>query len=150
MKSRWKSYVKLSRENRCSYQGVVIGSAIYRGKWLPEALDFVQKNRDILRQVPVAYFLVCMSLSRPTEENRAKVLSYMDPILKAVPEIKPVGIGTFAGALDYSNLSLINKTILKSKGTPEGDFRDWNSIRAWAREPIYAKFIRSEPEIWEA
>ena len=132
--------------NVSSFQGVVIGSAIYRGKWLPEALDFVQKNKDILRQVPVAYFLVCMSLSHPTEENRAKVSSYMDPILKAVPEIRPVGIGTFAGALDYNNLSWINKKILQSKGTPEGDFRDWNAIRTWAREPVYAKFIRSEPK----
>jgi len=132
--------------NLSSYQGVVIGSAIYMGKWMPEAIDFVKKNRDIMRQVPVAYFLVCMSLSHPTEENRAKVSSYMDPILKAVPEIRPVGIGTFAGALDYNNLSWINKKTLKSKGTPEGDFRDWNAIRTWAREPVYAKFIRSEPE----
>ena len=123
------------------YQGVVIGSAIYMGKWMSEAADFVKKNRDILRQVPVAYFLVCMTLSQPTEKNRAEVLSYMDPILKAVPEIKPVGIGTFAGAMDYSNLSWLNKKILKSKGTPEGDFRDWNAIRAWAREPVYAKFV---------
>jgi menaquinone-dependent protoporphyrinogen oxidase len=128
--------------NVSSYQGVVIGSAIYRGKWLPEAVDFVEKNRDVLRQVPVAYFLVCMTLSRPTEENRAQVLSYMDPILKVVPEIKPVGIGTFAGALDYSNLSWINKKILESKGSPEGDFRDWNAIRTWAREPVYAKLAR--------
>jgi menaquinone-dependent protoporphyrinogen oxidase len=125
-----------------SYQGVVIGSAIYRGQWMSEAADFVKKNRDILRSVPVAYFLVCMTLSRPTEKKRAEVLSYMDPILKAVPEIRPVNIGTFAGALDYNNLSWINKKILKSKGTPEGDFRDWNSIRAWARERVYAKFVR--------
>ena len=128
--------------NLSSYQGVVIGSAIYMGKWLSEATDFVKENREILRQVPVAYFLVCMTLSRPTEENRAKALSYMDLILKAVPEIKPVGIGAFAGAMNYDNPSWINKKILKSKGTPEGDFRDWNVIRAWAREPIYAKLVR--------
>jgi menaquinone-dependent protoporphyrinogen oxidase len=82
------------------------------------------------------------TLSRPTEKNRAEVLSYMDPILKAVPEIRPVGIGTFAGALDYNNLSWFTKKIMKSKGSPEGDFRDWNAIRAWAREPVYAKFVR--------
>jgi len=128
--------------NVSSYQGVVIGSAIYRGQWLSEAVDFVQNNRDILRQVPVAYFLVCMTLSHPTEANRTEVLSYMDPILKAVPEIRPVGIGTFAGAMDYNNLSWLNKKILKSKGTPEGDFRDWNAIRTWAREPVYTKFVR--------
>jgi menaquinone-dependent protoporphyrinogen oxidase len=66
----------------------------------------------------------------------------MDPILTAVPEIKPVAIGTFAGAMDYSNLSWLNQKILKSKGAPEGDFRDWNAIRAWAREPVWAKFAR--------
>ena len=125
-----------------SYQGVVIGSAIYMGKWMSEAIDFVNKNQDILRHMPVAYFLVCMTLSQPTEEKRAQVLAYMDHILKTVPKIKPVGIGTFAGALDYNNLSWLNKKILRSKGTPEGDFRDWNAIRSWAREPVYAKFVR--------
>jgi menaquinone-dependent protoporphyrinogen oxidase len=125
-----------------SYQAVVIGSAIYMGKWMSEAADFVKTNKDILRQVPVAYFLACMTLSHPTVEKRAKVLSYMDPIIKAVPEIKPVGIGTFAGALDYSNLSWLNKKILKSKETPEGDFRDWNAIRAWALDPVWTKLAR--------
>jgi menaquinone-dependent protoporphyrinogen IX oxidase len=66
----------------------------------------------------------------------------MDPILKAVPEIKPVSMGTFAGAMNYNNFSWINKKILKSKGTPEGDFRDWNNIRAWAWEPVYTKLVR--------
>jgi menaquinone-dependent protoporphyrinogen oxidase len=129
--------------NVSSYQGVIIGSAIYRGMWMPEAVDFVKKNRDILSQVPVAYFLVCMTLARPTDEKkRAEVLSYMDPILKAVPEVKPISIGTFAGALHYDNLSWLNKKILKSKGSQEGDFRDWNAIRTWAGEPVYAKFVR--------
>jgi menaquinone-dependent protoporphyrinogen oxidase len=124
-----------------SYQGVVIGSAIYRGQWLSEAVDFIKNNREILRQLPVTYFLVCMTLSQPTEEKRAEASAYMDPVLKAVPEIRPVGIGTFAGALDYSNLSWPYKMILKSKGSPEGDFRDWNAIRDWARESVLAKFI---------
>jgi len=128
--------------NISSYQAVVIGSAIYMGKWMPEAVNFVEKHKDILRQVPVAYFLACMTLSHPTDEKRGKVLSYMDPIIKAVPEVKPVAIGTFAGALDYNNLSMLNKKILKSKDTPEGDFRDWNAIRTWARDPVWTKLAR--------
>ena len=64
------------------------------GKWMSEAVDFVKKNEDSLRQVPVAYFLVCMTLAQPTEKKQEEVLSYMDPVLKAVPEIRPVGIGT--------------------------------------------------------
>jgi len=118
-------------ENIRSYQGVIIGSAIYMGKWMYEATDFVKENRDVLCNVPVAYFLVGMTLAK-NPEKRTDALSSIEPILKAVPEIKPVGIGTFAGAMDYNNLSWINKKILKSKGTPEGDFRDWNVIRSWA------------------
>ncbi len=125
--------------NLNSYQGVIAGSAIYMGKWLPEAVDFVKKNVEVLRQIPVAYFLVCMTLCKPTEENRVKVLAYLDAVLEAKPEVKPVGIGAFAGALDYNNLSWINKKILKSKGTPEGDFRDWKAIRAWADESAFTK-----------
>jgi menaquinone-dependent protoporphyrinogen oxidase len=127
--------------NISSYQGVIVGSPIYMGKWMSEAADFVKKNKESLRKVPLAYFLVGMTLARHPEK-RAEALSYMDPILKAVPEIEPVGIGTFAGAMDYNNLSWINKKILASKGSPEGDFRDWDAIRAWAREPIYAKLVR--------
>ena len=125
-----------------SYQGVVVGSAIYMGKWMPEAVDFVKKNKEALRRVPVAYFLVCMTLARPTDQKRAEVLAYMDPVLQEVPEIKPVGLGTFAGAMHYGNLSWIYKKILQSKGTPEGDYRDWNALRSWAQEPVYAKFFR--------
>ncbi len=122
------------------YQGVVIGSAIYKGKWMPEATDFVEKNWDIMRRIPVAYFLVCITMAQPTEERRAKALSFIEPIMNAVPEIRPLSIGTFAGALDYNKLSWLNKRILKGKGAPEGDFRDWNSIRTWAQEPVYAGF----------
>jgi menaquinone-dependent protoporphyrinogen oxidase len=114
------------------YRGVVVGSAIYMGKWMPEAVDFVQKNRGVLGQIPVVYFLVCMTMRDPTQENRRKVLAYLDPVLKEVPQVKPVEIGTFAGALDYSNLSVPNKMIMKVKGAPEGDFRQWDVIRAWA------------------
>ena len=117
-----------------SYQGVIIGSAIYMGKWLPDAIDFVKTNCEILSRVPVAYFLACMTMRDPTEENRSIVLAYLNPVLKAIPDVKPVKIGTFSGALDYRNLSWLNKKILKSKGSPEGDFRDWKVIHAWAKE----------------
>jgi menaquinone-dependent protoporphyrinogen oxidase len=114
------------------YRGAVIGSAIYMGKWMPEAADFVKRNRGVLGQIAVAYFVVCMTMGQPTEDNRRKALAYLDPVLKEVPQVKPVEIGTFAGALHYSNLSMPTKMIMKAKGAPEGDFRQWDVIRAWA------------------
>ena len=71
-------------------------------------------------------------MRKPTGEDRRKVLAYLDPVLKAVPEVQPVKVGTFAGVLDYSNLSWPIKAVMKLKGAPEGDFRDWTAIRTWA------------------
>jgi menaquinone-dependent protoporphyrinogen oxidase len=125
-----------------SYDGIVVGSAIYKGQWLSEAVHFIGDNRPVLSRVPVAYFLVCMTLSHPTDEKRSEALAYMDPLLKSVPEVRPFETGTFAGALYYSNLSWIYRMVVKSKGAPEGDFRDWNAIRAWARGPLRETFLR--------
>lgn len=61
-----------------------------------------------------------------------------DAFLKAIPEINPVGIGALAGALDYNNLSWPAKMIMKSKRAPQGDFRDWKAIRAWAEKSMFA------------
>jgi len=57
---------------------------------------FREGNSEVLRQIPVAYFLVCMTLREPTEENRAKVLAYLTCL--SIPEIKPIGNWRFAGA----------------------------------------------------
>ena len=126
--------------NLGAYQGVVVGSAIYMGKWMPEAFDFLKANRETLGKMSVAYFIACISMARPDEKKRAEALSYTDSVMKAVPEIKPVSVGTFAGALNYGNLSWAIKPIMKAKGAPEGDFRDWNAIRGWTRDALYTKF----------
>jgi menaquinone-dependent protoporphyrinogen oxidase len=115
-----------------AYRSVIIGSPIYRGKWMPETVKFLQKNSEILSEVPVAYFVVCMTMQNPTEENRKKALAYLDPVGHSVPQVKPVKVGLFAGALHYDKLPWLVRKIVKSKGSPEGDFRDWNAIRAWA------------------
>jgi len=119
------------------YRAVVVGSAIHSDEWLSEASDFVSRNRDALSRLPVAYFLTCLTLTHPTEENRRKALGFLDPVRNQVPEIRPVDTGLFAGVLDYDKLSfmvrLVMKVKMKDKGVAEGDYRDWPSIRSWAR-----------------
>jgi len=114
------------------YQGVIVGSAIRMGKWLPEAVEFVKTQQDTLSRVPVAYFAACLAMKDDTVENRRKALGYLDPVRKQFPQVKPVDIGLFAGAVDYKKLSLAYGLILKVKGAPEGDFRNWEAIGTWA------------------
>ena len=120
-----------------SYQAFVIGSPVRSASWWPEAIEFLERNKEELGRKPVAYFLTCLALYKDTEASRRVARSYMDPVLKAVPHVKPVEMGFFAGALDYSKLNLMYRMVMKSKmkkrGVPEGDFRDWDAIHSWAK-----------------
>ena len=115
------------------YRAAVVGSAIYMGRWMSEAVKFVETHRDALSQVPVAYFTVCLTMKDDTEENRRTVAAYLDPVREVV---QPVDVGLFAGRLDSSKLSFIYWLIIKAMGQAEGDFRNWEAIRAWAGELV--------------
>ncbi len=118
------------------YRAVVAGSAINMGHWMSDTAKFVQRRREALSKMPVAYFAVCLTLKDDTEENRHTVAAYLDPVREKAPAVEPVSVGLFAGALDRSKLSFLFRTIIKKMGAPEGDFRDWEAIRAWAEELV--------------
>jgi len=123
--------VRLAKEvtDLSPYRAVVVGSGIRVGKWLPEAVEFVERHREALSRMPVAYFLVCLTLKEDTEENRRTVAAYLDPVRDLV---QPVDVGLFAGVMDYNKLPFIFRLMMKAMKSPEGDFRNWETIRAWA------------------
>ncbi len=116
-----------------SYDAVVVGSAIRAGQVHPQALAFLQANADALARVPVAYFVVCLTMKEPTEENRCTVAAYLDAVREKVPAVQPVDVGLFAGAMDPKTLPLVARLIMKAMKAPPGDYRDWDAIRDWAR-----------------
>ena len=117
------------------YRAVVAGSAIHGGKWLPEAMQFMQANQQTLRQKPCAAFLVCITLSmRNADKYRTGVADWMSEVRGLV---RPVSEGYFAGGLDFSKLPRNKDTLLMHLPVifgawKEGDHRDWTAIRAWA------------------
>ena len=117
------------------YRAVVAGSAIRGGKWLPEAMQFMQTHQATLAQKPFAAFLVCMTLAMPgADKYRENVADWLEPVRA---QVRPVSEGLFAGALDFSKLPLTLNTLLMRAAVvfgifPRGDHRDWNAIRAWA------------------
>lgn len=116
--------------NLKDYQAVILGSAIRRGAVLPELMDFAKTNKEELKNIPLAAFIVCMILREDNEQNRAKAASYIKPLQG---ELSFVDTGFFAGKLDYSRLNFTDAFIIKYFiGTPEGDLRDWQKINDWA------------------
>ena len=142
-----------------SYTAVVVGGPMIMG-WHSAAVKFVKKHQQALSRVPVAYFLTAMSLTRtgepsvdavpicvdamlakaPENANRlsfreryATATSYLRPVLKAAPPVRPVSVGFFGGKLELYRLPLLQKlfVLLVIQAQP-GDFRHWPVIREWA------------------
>jgi menaquinone-dependent protoporphyrinogen oxidase len=110
------------------YRAVVLGSPIRMGRWLPEAFVFLKAHQAELSRVPVAYFVTCVTLTSNTVENRRTVDAYLDPA-RAI--LRPASVGLFAGALDGSKVSFLDRLMIKAIKTPEGDFRKWDEIHLW-------------------
>ena len=113
-----------------AYDSVVLGTAIWAGKPLPEARQFLAIHQAALAQRPVAYFIQCDQLREYTPANRQVALGYVAP-LRAVME--PVTIGLFAGRRDFSKVNwLLRWFLMRVVKLQEGDWRNWEQIREWA------------------
>lgn len=112
-----------------AYDVVVAGSGIYVGKPLADLTSFIEKNQAALQQKAFSAFVVCLTLEKDTPEKRQEVMPYLEPVRVLV---KPVQEGFFAGAMDTKKISFIERMMMKAMKSPEGDFRDWQKITAWA------------------
>lgn len=125
------------------YQSVVLGTAIRAGRPLAEAVKFTKAHQRSLASTPVALFSVGLEPTDPAPESLENARSFLKPLAEG---LNPVAIATFAGNVDASRLSWplrkLMETIGKSQAKKKGeeaadvfrDFRDWDAIRAWARE----------------
>lgn len=120
------------------YRAVVVGTGIHMGQVHRDMPAFVKKHRQALSKMPVAYFVVCLTMKEDTEENRGEVEGYLDKVRQKVPEVQPVDVGLFAGAVltegrDYDKLSWLMRQMVKAVSKEAGDHRDWDAIRNWAK-----------------
>jgi len=122
-----------------AYRAVVVGSAIRKSKWLPEAMQFVQTHHAKLVKRPVATFTVCITLAMSNSaQYRQAIAEWIQPVRA---QVGPVSEGLFAGRLDFSKLPLTFDTLLFRVAVvfgiiPRDDRRDWNAIRAWTESII--------------
>ena len=111
------------------FDAVVIGSAVYAGRWLAPARELVDRHFPGDGARPVWLFS-----SGPVGEPDPK------------PEGDPVDVATvvaataardhrvFAGRIDRTRLGFAERAIVRALRAPEGDFRDWEAIDAFAAE----------------
>ena len=134
------------------YEAVVLGSAVYIGKWRKEAVKFLQANEKALAERQVWLFS-----SGPTGEGEPvafmKGKRFPEALQPIADRIQPCGIAVFHGNVNMKKLNFIEKWMVKNVKTPVGDFRDWNAITSWAtaiadvlKEKVLASGTLSEQE----
>jgi len=112
------------------YGAVVLGSAVYMGRWLSEARRFAQIHASALCMMPVWLF------------SSGPVGPVNHPIPPGTPADVPVlmrlthalGHRTFAGRLDMTRLHFAERGLARASHVPEGDSRDWDAIDRFAGE----------------
>jgi len=138
------------------YGVVVVGAPMILG-WHRAARRFLRRHRQALQRMPLAVFVMAISLTENGEtsvegvpitldeqlpkppqssgrlsfrERYATLANYVGPILRAA---RPASIGMFAGRLEYGRLKwwavLFVMVIIQATA---GDRRNWAAIRAWA------------------
>ncbi|WP_370938505.1 flavodoxin domain-containing protein [Amycolatopsis sp. cg13] len=111
------------------YAAVVVGSALYYARWRPEAVRLLERNTEALRARPVWLF---HSGPCGPGANLARV-SLPARVTLLAAAIDAGRTETFGGRLDPALADGVLEKLM-ARGNRAGDFRDWDRIRAWARD----------------
>lgn len=128
-----------------SYDMVIVGSGIKIGKWTKGSLKFLENNKSALSDKKVALFVTCgaANMEETIAEGQEK---YLDEVALKYLSNKPVATGLFGSIYDPNAnqglmYKLATKFIIKKGLDKQGidtskrlDYRDWDKIRAWARD----------------
>jgi menaquinone-dependent protoporphyrinogen oxidase len=104
------------------YDAVVLGSAVYAGRWMKSIRELVELRHEELAARPVWLFS-----SGPVGEPLRPTEDPVD-VATIVPAIGARGHRVFSGKLDKSKLSLGEKALVMSLRVADGDFRNWDEI----------------------
>ncbi len=114
------------------YQKVILGSAVNGAKWLPEAVEYVTNHQEALKQMPLALFCVHIMNTGDSESSKKNRQAYLNNVR---PLVNPVAEAYFAGmGMNPADTSAFVRWIYRTfKIGGEGDCRDWDAIRSWAK-----------------
>jgi menaquinone-dependent protoporphyrinogen oxidase len=113
------------------YAGILVGSAVRVGAWLPEAVEFVKINQSAMQKIPTAIFTVHGLNWENTSASEALRKNYTNAVKLLISPIDEV---FFAGKIDYTTMTFLEKMLCKAVKAVEEDRRNWGLINSWAAE----------------
>lgn len=106
------------------YDGIVLGSGIYFGRWLPSARHYVREHASALAELRVWTFS-----SGPVDEARPAGVA--EPTPSGLVALAPIEHVTFGGRIVASELNTVERIVTRAVHAGTSDFRDWALITGW-------------------
>lgn len=109
-----------------TFDAIVLGSAVYMGRWRKEARQLAQRvaaNRD---GTPIWLFSSGPLGEPPQPEGDPVDASEIQESTSSVEHV------VFTGKIDKAKLSFRDRAVMNAVHAPEGDFRNWEEISNWA------------------
>jgi len=117
------------------YRAVVLGSAVYIGRWRKEASRFLKTNEKQLVGCPVWIFS-----SGPTGEGDPVELAngwrFPSGLQPVIDRIRPRQIVLFHGGIDVNKMKGLEKWMVQKVGAAVEDSREWQAITTWAESIV--------------
>jgi len=123
----------ITEDDLADYDVVILGSNIYIEEWNKEAIDFLEEHKTELASKKVAYFCVCALLGMDFDDAAALTQEhYIQPMYERFPDIEPLDITAFAGAVNYRIMIAKDWFMMRLMFMPGGDWTDWEAVDTWA------------------
>jgi menaquinone-dependent protoporphyrinogen oxidase len=126
----------LKVEDISPYDAIVIGSPLYYATFLPGALKFLERHRNILAVKKVALFATSTSVDKETGMVDKNHLRLISSVLKKFPEIKIIEpIGLMPGKFYFKEIFPVEVINFKQADYDErGDLLNFDFVRSWTEE----------------
>jgi menaquinone-dependent protoporphyrinogen oxidase len=132
---------------------VVVGSSVIGGRHRRSVARFVRKNLETLNRIPAAFFSVSGSAGSPDARRQAEARACMETFLTDT-RWSPDLMTTFAGALVYTQYSLLLRWVMKRIARKEGgptdttrdyEMTDWEQVEDFAHR--FARIVSPAPSV---
>ncbi len=116
-----------------AYSAVILGSSVYAGAWLPEAMTYVRQHANALSDRPLWTFSAGW-LTRQRGLLRRVNWPDSDSLEQVARWTHPHGHRFFAGSVRRDALPLTQRAAFRLAGGRYGDFRDFHEVDRWVDE----------------
>jgi len=106
------------------YDAVIVGSAIYYGRWHADAVQYVEAFASVLRPLPVWLFS-----SGPIDDSAfTGAIAPVPQVTRLARDLEVTGHMTFGGKFDPAQAALVDRVWAHGR---HGDFRDQSQVEEW-------------------